>query len=129
MLKVIQMLARESPRTRLLLQIHDELLLEVPDEEIKTIAGTGSSGIPKTRMHPIVAPVQLMMPDIDQSMSCAVVDFSMIVCDCIHCARSTVKVKALLESASLLPCTLKVSVPCTPSQTLQCKVGRAWEWD
>ena len=40
MLKVVQMLAHESPKTRLLLQIHDELLFEIPDEEIKTIAGS-----------------------------------------------------------------------------------------
>ena len=39
MLKVVQMLAEESPGTRLVLQIHDELLFEVPDQEIETTAG------------------------------------------------------------------------------------------
>ncbi|KAL5516693.1 hypothetical protein EMCRGX_G002094 [Ephydatia muelleri] len=39
MIRVVHMLAERSPRTRLLIQIHDELVFEVPDDEVQAISG------------------------------------------------------------------------------------------
>ena len=79
----------------------------------------------------VAPPAQLMRASVNQDVSCAVGGMvfrggrrgPLIVHDYIHGVISTVKVKALLESTSLLPCTLKVSFPCTHSQTLLCKAG------
>ena len=85
----------------------------------------------------VAPPAQLMRASVYQDVSCAVGGMvfrgggrrgQLIVYDYIIGVISTVKVKALLESTSLLPCTLKVSFPCTRSQTLLCKAGRAWKW-
>lgn len=45
MIQVVHMLAERSPRTRLLIQIHDELVFEVPDDEMQAISGLIKAGL------------------------------------------------------------------------------------
>lgn len=59
MIRVMQRLADESPNTRLLLQIHDELLFEVADNELATVSDTVKSVLEDGATYPYSLKVAL----------------------------------------------------------------------
>jgi DNA polymerase-1 len=52
MLAVDRRLAAEHPRARLLLQVHDELVVEAPEDEVQAVSGLLATEMAKVAAHP-----------------------------------------------------------------------------